>query len=113
MTEHINQQNEDSVSIAIQALEAVVDDKRLSKRTRFLWRKVLIEARRLAGVQLRRGRPVKFDYRQIHALAESGKNKQEIAELLGCSIETVRQALRRVRECATPPLPAQDKGNRE
>jgi hypothetical protein len=71
----------------------------------------LIDARRLAGVQLRRGRPGKFDYRHIHNLAQSGKNNREIAEMLGCSVETVRQALRRVRNCSTPPPSAQDEGN--
>lgn len=93
----------DTVSNAIHALETVVIDRRLSSRARALWRKVLVHVRRLAGVQLRRGRPGKFNYRDIYALADSGRSKQEIARLLGCSVETVRYALRRVRTCPTPP----------
>jgi hypothetical protein len=84
-------------------LEAVVADRRLSTRARALWRKVLIEVRRLAGVQLVRGRPVSVDYRQVHDLAQRGETTRAIADRLGCSTETVRRALRRVRACPTPP----------
>jgi DNA-directed RNA polymerase specialized sigma24 family protein len=93
----------DTVHEALQALEAVVADRRLSTRSRALWRKVLIEVRRLAGVRLVRGRPVWVDYRQVYALAQAGHGTREIAERLGCSSETVRRALRRVQACPTPP----------
>jgi len=96
-------EQQDSVSSAIEALEVVVNDRHLSSRARALWRKVLIEVRRLAGVQLVRGRPVKFDYRQVYALARRGETPRAIANRLGCSTETVRRALRRVRSCPTPP----------
>jgi hypothetical protein len=105
-------EQQDSVSKAIKALEAVVDDSRLSTRTRFMWRKVLIEARRLAGTQLRRGRPIKFDYREVYDLVRRGGTPRSIADRLGCSVETVRRAIRRVRSCPTPPVLGGKKGSR-